>query len=143
MADGGQGLSKFCTTILPENYSSELDNGGDDDFKYSEYNIPLKRRRVYSEGGSTGAISKLTSVHRLIIICIVPQIKETYDNVKLLFDLIKINNISFKFIWDFKLLLIVNGQQTATSIFLYPYCFVSLRNLRDPLFDEDDNVTVI
>ena len=32
MADEGQGFFKICTTILPENYSSELDNGSDNDY---------------------------------------------------------------------------------------------------------------
>lgn len=33
------------------------------------------------------------SVTKLIMLCIVPDIKETYENVKFLFDLIKLNNI--------------------------------------------------
>jgi hypothetical protein len=60
----------------------------------------------------------------------VPEIKETYDNVKLLFDLTKLNNIPYKFVADFKLLLILNGQQTATSTYPCPYCFISLQDLR-------------
>ncbi|CAH0547031.1 unnamed protein product [Brassicogethes aeneus] len=58
------------------------------------------------------------------------DIKETYDNVKLIFDLTKLNDIPYKFVCDFKLLLIVNGQQTATASFPCPYCFVPLQSLR-------------
>lgn len=46
---------------------------------------------------------------RLIMLCIVPDVKESYANLKILLDLTKINDIPFKFISDFKLLLIING----------------------------------
>ena len=59
-----------------------------------------------------------------------PRIKETCDNIKLLFELTNINNIPFKFVSDFKTLLIVNGQQTASASFPCPYCFISLKDLR-------------
>lgn len=77
-----------------------------------------------------GKKAKLTSVNRLLILCIVPNIKETYDNIKTLFGLININKTSFKFVLDFKIMLIVNGQQTATAMYPCPYCFVSLKSLR-------------
>ena len=47
-----------------------------------------------------------------------------------MFDLTKINNIPFKFAADFKLLIIINGQQTASATFSCPYCFVTLGHLR-------------
>lgn len=71
------------------------------------------------------------------MIYIVPDIKETYDNVKLLFDLVKLNEISFKFVCDFKLPLISNGQKIATSTFPCPYCTISLQELRN--FHEINN----
>lgn len=64
------------------------------------------------------------------MLVIVPDIKETYDNIKILFELININNISFKFSSDLKLILLINGQQTATSMYPCPYCFVTLKDLR-------------
>ena len=57
--------------------------------------------------------------------------KETYDNLKVLFELTNFNNISYKFVSDYKLLLIINRQQTATAAYPCPYCFVSLSGLRD------------
>ncbi|CAH0550706.1 unnamed protein product [Brassicogethes aeneus] len=60
----------------------------------------------------------------------VPNIKETYENLNLLFDLVKINKISFKFLSDFKIILMVNGLQTATSSYPCPYCCISLKELR-------------
>ena len=64
------------------------------------------------------------------MLCLVPDIKETYENIKIIFSLINLNSIPFKFVSDFKLLLIVNGQQTATSSFPCPFCFISLKELR-------------
>lgn len=49
-----------------------------------------------------------------------------------------INNISFKFVSDFKLLLIISGHQTATSMYPCPYCFVTLADLKNRQ-DFDDN----
>ena len=119
-------------SVLPEDYELESNNSQDYiDDEGNNYETPQKKRKLYSDGGSTAQKAKLTSVQRLIMLCIVPQIKETYDNVKQLFSLIQINKISFKFVSDFKLLLIVNGQQTATSTFPCPYCFVSLQDLKN------------
>lgn len=70
MADGGQGFFKVCMTILPEYYVR--------DSNVSEDVTSGKRQKA----------DKLTSVHKLIMLCIVPQIKETYENIKKLFDLI-------------------------------------------------------
>ncbi|CAH1107748.1 unnamed protein product [Psylliodes chrysocephalus] len=114
MADGGQGFFKICMTVLPEDYFCE------------NYEVSEKKRKLYAEGGSVGVKPKLCSVNRLLMMCTVPNIKESYDNCKL-----KINDISFKFVCDFKLLLIINGQQTATSSHPCPFCFVSLKTLRN------------
>lgn len=141
MADGGQGFFKISLSVLPENYSPKLESLSNDMYQannsrndrsssevFKELNIC--KRKLYSEGGSVSKKNKLTSVYKLILLCVVPQIKESYDNIKLLFDLTKINEISFKFVADFKLLLIINGQQTATSSFPCPYCFISLGELK-------------
>lgn len=126
MADGGQGFFKVCMTILPGNYVSDPDSASD--------STQAKRMKF----------DKLTSVHKLIMLGIVPQIKESYENVKKLFDLIQINDIPFKFVSDFKLLLIINGQQTATATFPCPYCFVTLKQLktRDELERDEQNLTL-
>lgn len=124
MADGGQGFFKIGMTIIPEDYISESIADSDEDHSSA------KKRKV----------DKVTSVHKLIMLAIVPAIKETYDNVKTLFDLVKINDIPFKFVSDLKLVLIVNGQQTATSSFPCPYCFVKLDSLKSRV-DIDINVS--
>lgn len=129
MADGGQGFFKIIMSIFPEGYSEQSKTDNDDssdDFILNEN----KKRTLYSEGGTLSKRAQLLSVRRTIILCIVPKISETYANVKLLFDLTKINNLPFKFISDFKLLLIINGQQTASAMYPCPYCFVSLNELK-------------
>ncbi|CAH1104522.1 unnamed protein product [Psylliodes chrysocephalus] len=118
MADGGQSFFKICMSIM-----------GKEDQEDEEERV-IKKRKLYSEGGSTSTQAKLSSVHRVILLCIVPQIKETYENIKLLFEITELNSIPFKFVSDFKVLLLVNGQQTATSTYPCPYCFISLAELR-------------
>lgn len=140
MADGGQKFFKMSMTIIPENYSPEVD--GEENESISDNPDNMEKRTLYCEGGSIGKKAKLKSVKRLILLCVVPEIKETYDNVKLLFQLTNINNIPFKLVCDFKLLLIINGQQTASAMFPCPYCFINLDNLKnfksDFLSDDDD-----
>ena len=131
MADGGQGFFKICMSVMPENQVDQDNSLGENG------EVPVKKRK-YNEGGSIGNMSKVTSVHKLIMLCAVPSIKESYDNIKVLFDLTNINNISYKFISDFKLILIINGQQTATSMYPCPYCFVSLKTLKS-CQDVEDN----
>lgn len=128
MADGGQGFFKISMSIFPENYSANPESKTCDSDDESPIND--KKRTLYSQGGTLAKRARLLSVKRVVILGIVPDISETYENVKLLFDKIRINNISFKFVSDFKLLLIINGQQTASAMYPCPYCFVSLKDLR-------------
>lgn len=121
MADGGQGFLKICLSIFPESIFTDENENSDE---------PEKKRTRYSDGGSVSKDLKLTSVYKTILLCIVPSVLETYDNLQILFNLTNINNISFKFVSDLKLLLTVNGQQTASSMFPCPYCFVSLKDLQ-------------
>ena len=49
------------------------------------------------------------------MLAIVPDIPETYENLKLIWELTEINKLtSYKFVADFKLLLTALGKQTAT-----------------------------
>lgn len=73
MTDGGQGFFKISMTILPENYTAETE--------INKASISKK--------------AKLTSVNRLILLCVVPEIKETYENMDLLVKLTNLNNIPF------------------------------------------------
>ena len=61
----------------------------------------------------------------------VPRIKETYENFNVLVQLTKLNEIPFKFLADLKLVLLANGQQTATATYPCPYCFITLHELKN------------
>lgn len=135
MADGGQGFFKLSMTLLPEDYAHDSDT--EDILGGSEH--PTKKKLKLNSATRSLGSSKLTSVKKLILLCVVPNIKETYDNLKILFDLTKLNNISFKFVSDFKLLLMANGQQTATASYPCPYCFVSLGSLRSSQVIDDQH----
>ncbi|KAJ6646342.1 hypothetical protein Bhyg_01553, partial [Pseudolycoriella hygida] len=89
-----------------------------------------KKRSTYDEGGSLGRKSNLNGVNRLILLCVVPEIKETYEDVRILWNLTNLNKIPHKFVSDYKLLLIIIGQQTATSTYPCPFCLVTLGTLR-------------
>ena len=133
MADGGQGFLKICLTILPDKYNPDLDRAPTQEElmdEISEINSnlsPLKKRATYKEGGI--GKYKLTSVKRFILLTIIPDCKETYKNMKVLFELTQLNDISFLFVSNFKLLLICLGCQTATATFPCPYCHVQLREI--------------
>lgn len=128
MADGGQDFFKISLSIsIPE-----------DDLKENDLD-KSKNVSTYSTGGSMANKRKLTSVFKLLLLGIVPRIKETYDNFKILVELTKLNEIPFKFVGDLKLVLLVNGQQTATAFYPCPYCFVTLNELKsyDKMIEEN------
>lgn len=62
---------------------------------------------------------------------LVPCVKKTYENMELLFNLTKFDNVHFKFVLDFKLLLIINGQQTEISMYPFPFCFITAIDLKN------------
>ena len=110
-------------SIFPEDSGASEDCDFEEDSKMG--------RSSYSMGGTTGMKSTLTSVHRLTLLCIVPQIKESYENIDLIYKLTNLKNISFNLVSDFKVLLTINGQQTALATYPCPYCFVSLNDLKN------------
>lgn len=113
MADGGQGFLKLCLTILPSDFDENEDPSNDSGSKY-----------------------KFTSVKKVILLCVVPECKESYENMELLFRITDVNKIQFLFAADFKLLLITIGLQTSRSSFPCPFCLVPLRIITSSV-DED------
>ncbi|CAH0558944.1 unnamed protein product [Brassicogethes aeneus] len=80
LADGGQIFFKICLSMFPrDDCDLEEDDGKENECK--------RKRSTYFEGGSVANKGKLTGVQRLVILCIVPKIKETYKNIELLFRL--------------------------------------------------------
>ncbi|KAJ8683890.1 hypothetical protein QAD02_019682 [Eretmocerus hayati] len=124
--DSGQGSLKMSMSIFP---SSETNANDTDDINLESSRSSRKNK------------SELTGVHKLLLIAIVPSVKETYENLRLLFDLTNINNLPYKFLADFKVYHLVNGQQTSRASFPCPYCFISLNDLKDieSVPDKQDN----
>lgn len=122
MADGGQGSFKISMSILPENESD------DEEEMCSEPRT--KKRCLYSEGGTMGHKATLNGVKRLILLCVVVGMKESYSNLQLLFKLTNLNKIPFKFSADFKVMLLAIGQQTASATYPCPYCFITMGSMK-------------
>ena len=76
-------FKKVCATILPEGYDWDTDKSVDigqlvDGMEIIEASGSTKRS-TYSDGGSVRK-GKLTGVKRLILLAVVPDIKETHRN---------------------------------------------------------------
>ena len=128
MADGGQGSLKICLTVLPEGYEPDMDGPG----KENVESPPKKKRSLYEDGGTISVKrGKLTGVKKLIMLCIAQDVPENHSNMQKLFELTALNDISFAFVADFKLLLICIGCQTAVASFPCPYCYISLSDMRN------------
>ena len=133
MADSGQGSFKISIAIIPNNYDPEIDrpcNNGEP--------LEKKVRSSYAEGGSCKH-GKVSGVKRLIMLANVPDIKETYENCRTLWQLTELDKISYLLSADFKLILTVLGLQTASSMFPCPYCLISLRQLRGQDIEPKDS----
>ena len=134
--DGGGGFFKVCATILPNDYNwnDDTDNSetGLDEIK------PKPFRSTYTEGGTLKE-GKLTGVKRLVVLALVPEIFESNSNFKVIFDLIKLNDIEFKIVSDYKAMLIALGLQTSRSSWPCPQCLIPLRHFDDYFNKEGEN----
>ena len=134
LIDGGGSFFKVCATILPENYDWDKDKIIDIDELSADMEgmkaSGSKKRSTYSEGGSLRK-GKLSGVKRIILLAVVPDIKETHNNLAIIFNLFRINKISFKIVSDFKLQLLTLGLQTATASYPCAYCFISKDELKN------------
>ena len=127
MADGGGQFFKVCATVLPEHYDWETGRQTEPE---ADDCLGKRSRSTYAQGGSLRK-GKLSGVKRVILLAVVPEIKETHANVSLIFDLIGLNKISFKIVSDFKLQLLVLGLQTASATHPCGYCLISKEQLKD------------
>ena len=89
---------------MPENYNHIVDRGCSEEENIDPIPEEVDRikRSTYKECKSSDN-NKLTSVNKVILLAIVPNCKETHSNMKTLFDLTNLNNISFLFVTDMKL----------------------------------------
>ena len=104
--DDGQDILKLMqtvkTVVIPNENSKE-------------------KRRKYSEGYD-GGNSPLSSVKKLFVICAVPKVDETYDNVKTILEKVDLSGVSFGMSCDLKMCLCLCGKQAASSKHPCPFC---------------------
>ena len=75
----------------------------------------------WSKKGKDTNKKKLMGPKHSLVLASVCSVDETYENLKLLLDLIKADELEFKLSTDLKLVNIVIGKQTAASKFPCPY----------------------
>jgi hypothetical protein len=113
LIDGGKDFIKVSISIFPK------ENG-------SESLSSTRKRAKYQE---TINQFQYTGVKKLILLAVVPVTKETYNNVKTLFNLCEIHKLSYKLLADVKLLYTIVGMQTASATYCCPFCFITLGDL--------------
>lgn len=128
MIDGGQGFLKISLSVLPPGYDPLTDSVLKEDLDDSIEEAGNTELKVTHSPFMKG---KLTSVSRLVILAIVPDIPESNSNLEILFNKSGINNISFRFCVDFKMLHVCLGIQNAVSTYPCPYCEITLNDIRD------------
>lgn len=134
--DGGGGFFKVCASILPQDYN--WDNVPETNRFSGENPQPTtSTRSSYVEGG-TMKQGKLSGVKRLITLALVPDIIESNRNFRLIFDLIKLNDINYRIVSDYKAMLITLGLQTSRSSFPCPHCLIPLRDFDDYFTKADE-----
>ena len=87
-----------------------------------------------TSGGADGGAAP-DSVKRIIIIAIVHELSETYENAKTLLDMLDIESISYAISSDLKLINILLGLQGHNSMFCCCYC-----EARNPRWNREEGV---
>ena len=80
---------------------------------------------------------KDSSVHKIIILAILPSLNEKYHNLRIILDKLNISSLDYTVSEDLKVLLQMVGKQTATSKHPCPYCMTS-----SPDFQKADHYTL-
>ena len=89
--------------------------------KPKELEEKVAKRTKYSEGfGAKKA--KMSSVKRVIMLCLLTKVKETHENVRTLLTAIDLCGIPFTFSCDIKLDLMLIGKQQASCTHNCIYC---------------------
>ena len=92
---------------------------------------PPKKRQAKSK--------KDGGVKKLVIIGIAQEILETYDNVKAILKLLKLEKIDFFIATDYKLCNILFGLSSHSGAFGCPFCKVRYNEFHDPKRCVSDN----
>nr|XP_047135292.1 uncharacterized protein LOC124812537 [Hydra vulgaris] len=112
--DGGQGYLKVTLSIT---LKPELE----------VHSIEKKRVKYSDEYGFKEF--KYTSVHKTLVLAVLPSIDENYANIKMLLDKLKLNSLDYSISEDLKVLLLMVGKQSAASKHPCPFCETELPNM--------------
>lgn len=113
--DGGGGFLKVCVSI--QCFEHELDS--------AQRNI---KRQRYQEGLSAKKF-KDSGVKKILLIGLVPQMQENYDNIVKLWSLLKINDLKGTIATDLKLANILTGIMSHASSFPCTWCIAPKNQL--------------
>ena len=113
--DGGQGSLKvtLSLTLKPEETEAS----------------PCKKRCKYSEGYGQGDNFKDSSVHKAIILALVPTMNESHVNLRILLEKLGLGSLEYSHSEDIKVMLQILGKQPASSTHPCPFCETSKPNL--------------
>nr|XP_047132589.1 uncharacterized protein LOC124811278 [Hydra vulgaris] len=112
--DGGQGYLKVTLSIT---LKPELE----------VHSIEKKRVKYSDEYGFKEF--KYTSVHKTLVLAVLPSIDENYANIKMLLDKLKLNSLDYSISEDLKVLLLMVGKQSAASKHPCPFCETESPNM--------------
>ena len=110
--DGGQGSLKvtLSLTLKPDSHDTSWS--------------PPSKRFQYSDGYGSGDF-KDSSVHKTLILALVPTMNESYVNLKMLLDKLNLNSLEYSLSEDIKVMLQTLGKQPAACSHPCPYCETS------------------
>ena len=103
--DDGQGMLKVMLIVKNIEPEQEFD----------------KKRSKYSDGVCPKT-TKLSSVKKMFVVGLVPQVQELYPNVKIMMEELKLDGIDYGLCADIKMYLTLIGKQTASCKHPCPYC---------------------
>ena len=103
--DDGQGMLKVMEIVKNSDPVEEMD----------------RKRSKYIDGVCPRT-SKLSSVKKMFVVGLVPQVQELYPNVRLMMEELKLDGIEYGLCADIKIYLCIIGKQTASCLNPCPYC---------------------
>ena len=103
--DDGQGILKIMEIVKRSDISQSKE----------------KERSQYSDGVCPKT-TKLSSVKKLFVVGLVPDVQEIYPNVKAMLDELNLEGVEFGFSADLKIYLCLAGKQVAICTHACVYC---------------------
>ena len=103
--DDGQGMLKIMEIVKSNEVVEDQD----------------RKRSKYSDGVCPTS-SKLSSVKKLFVVGLIPDVQEIYPNVKTMLEELNLEGIEYGLSADLKIYLCIIGKQIASCIHSCPYC---------------------